>query len=558
MVDAPLQAWPPLDCTNLRHTGFPGGTSERGGKVKPTLQLLVTLTIIVIAGCTSGPDFRQPDKPEASGYTPEPLTPTASADIAGGASQRFVAGADIPGQWWTLYRNPQLNALIEEALRANPSLAAAQATLRQAQETLYAQQGGLFPQINAGASNTKQQVTPVTSGLSGPPMVYTVSSASLSISYALDIFGGVRRQVESQAAQAQYQRFQLEATYLTLTSNVVTAAINLASLRAQVAATEETIRIAAQQLGLVTAQFDLGGASRVEVLSQETALEQARGTLPPLKRQLAQQRNQLMALIGRLPDQDRGENVDLADLHLPEELPVSLPAALVEQRPDVRSAQAQLRTASANIGVAISNQMPQFNLTGQYGPNAGADIIAFLGQVVPPTGTAWNLALSILQPLLDGGTLEHKKRAAQAAFDQAAAQYRSTLLQAFQDVANALRAVQTDAEALRTQAAAERAAGASLALAQHQYRLGAVAYSELLNSQKAYRTAVLNRVSAQAARYSDTAALFQALGGGWWNRTDVDPKSEASPAVFWLPPVQDIRLPAARDNGIEAKTKAKQ
>ena len=497
-------------------------------------------------GCTAGPDFKPPDKPDAGGYTPEPLTATASTDIAAGAAQRFVMGADVPGQWWTLYRSPRLNALIEEALTANPSLAAAQATLRQARETLYAQQGSLFPQISANASTTPQQITPVTSGLpAGPPMGYTVSSASLSISYTLDIFGGVRRQVESQAAQAEYQRFQLEATYLTLTANVATAAINLASLRAQIAATGDMIRIAAHQLGLVRTQFDLGAASRVEVLSQETALEQARATLPPLQRQLAQQRNQLMALIGRRPDQDRGEAIDLADLHLPEDLPLSLPSTLVEQRPDVRAAEAQLRTASANIGVAIANQMPQFNITGLYGPNAGGQIIGFLGQVVPPTGIAWNLALSILQPLFDGGTLEHKKRAAQAAFDQAAAQYRSTVLQAFQDVANALRALQADADSVRTQAAAERAAAASLALAQQQYRLGAVAYSELLNSEKAYRSAVLDRVKAQAARYSDTAALFQALGGGWWNRADVDPKSEGRPAVFWLPPVQDIRLPAA-------------
>lgn len=505
----------------------------------------MALGIAAIAGCTSGPDFKPPDRPEAQGYTPEPLTETAAVDATGGAAQRFAASTGVPGRWWTLYRNPQLTALVEEALRANPTLAAAQATLRQARETLYAQQGSLFPQISVGASTTKEQVTPVTSGLSGPPMVYTVSSATLSISYALDIFGGVRRQVESQAAQAEYQRFQLEAAYLTLTSNVVVAAINLASLRAQIAATQETIRISEHQLRLVRTQFDLGGASRVEVLSQEAALEQARSAMPPLQRQMLQQRNQLMALLGRTPDQDRGETVDLGDLHLPEDLPLTLPSVLVEQRPDVRAAEAQLRSASANIGVAISNQMPQFNLTGSYGPNAGAEIIQFLNPaVIVPTGIGWNLALSILQPLLDGGTLEHKKRAAVAAYDQATAQYRSTVLQAFQDVANSLRALQTDADSLRTQVAAERAAAASLALAQQQYRLGAVAYAELLNTEKTYRTAVLGRVKAQAARHSDTAALFQALGGGWWNRTDVDPKSMGKPQVFWLPPVGDVRLPA--------------
>lgn len=524
--------------------------AERGTSLSQAGQwsihgLVAALALVAVAGCTAGPDFEPPARPEARGYTPEPVAETAATDIAGGAAQRFSPSTGVPGRWWTLYRSPQLDALVEEALRASPSLAAAQATLRQAQETLYAQQGSLFPQINAGASTTKEQVTPVTSGLSGPPMVYTVSSASLSISYALDIFGGVRRQVESQAAQTEYQRFQVEAAYLTLTSNVVVATINVASLRAQIVATQDIIRIAEYQLRLVRTQFELGSASRVEVLSQEAAVEQARTTLPPLQLQMLQQRNQLMALLGRTPDQDRGEAVDLADLHLPEALPLTLPSALVEQRPDVRSAEAQLKSASANIGVAIANQMPQFSISGQYGPNAGGDILQFLGQAIPPTGTAWSLVFSILQPLLDGGTLEHKKRAAVAAFEQAAAQYRSTMLQAFQDVANALRALQTDADSLRSQVAAERAAAASLALAQQQYRLGSVAYSELLNSEKTYRSAVLGRVKAQAARYSDTAALFQALGGGWWNRTDAAPTSPDKPAVFWLPPFGDIRLPAA-------------
>ena len=505
----------------------------------------VAVAAALLCGCTSGPDFKDPDRPVATRYTPETLSETSAASGPAGVAQRFLTDAEVPGRWWTLYRNAQLDSLVDEALRANPTLTAAQAKLRQAQETLYAQQGSLFPQLNVGGSTTKQQVTPVTSGLLGPPSIYTVSSASLSISYNLDIFGGVRRQVESQAAQAEYQRFQLEAAYLTLTSNVVVGAINLASLRAQLAATEDTIRIAENQLRLVRTQFDLGAASRVEVLSQDAAVEQARAAIPPLQLQLSQQRNQLMALVGRTPDQDRGEVVDLDGLHLPEDLPLTVPAVLVDQRPDVRSAKAQLKTASANIGVAVSNQMPQFSISGQYGPNAGGDLIQFLGQVVPATGTAWNLAFSILQPILDGGTLEHKKRAAVAAFEQAAAQYQSSVLQAFQDVANALRAVQADADSLRTQMAAEKAAAASLELAEKQYRLGAVAYAELLNSQRTYQSARLARVKAQAARYSDTTALFQALGGGWWNRTDVDTKALPKASVFWLPPVGDVRLPSA-------------
>ena len=510
---------------------------------------LLSLTALT-CGCTSGPDFVRPDKPDASGYTPEPLAlTTSSANVPGGTAQRFVTGADVGGQWWTLYRSPQLDALVEEALRANPTVAGAQASLRQAKELYFAQQGGLFPAISFNATGETQLIQNASAGTTGNSGVFGVSTASLSISYSPDLFGGVRRQVESQGAQADYQRYQLEATYLTLTSNVVNAAVTLASLRAQIAATQDLIRIVGNQFEVVKTQFDLGGASRLEVLSQQAALEQIRATLPPLQRSLAQQRNQLMALVGRLPDQDRGEIIDLDALHLPEELPLSLPSKLVEQRPDVRSAEAQLHTASANIGVAISNQLPQFTITGQYGPTATSfeQIIftQFSNTASIWTLGAWNLLLTLLQPVFDGGTLEHKKRAAQAAFEVSAAQYRSAVLQAFLDVANALRAIQTDADALRTFADAERAAAASLALSQQQFLLGAVAFPILLTAQQTYSNAVLNRVKAQAARYSDTAALFQALGGGWWNRNDVDPKSEGKPVRFWLPPVGDVRLPAA-------------
>jgi NodT family efflux transporter outer membrane factor (OMF) lipoprotein len=276
------------------------------------------------------------------------------------------------------------------------------------------------------------------------------------------------------------------------------------------------------------------------VLTQEAALTQTQATLPPLQKQLAQQRNQLMTLIGRFPNQDRGETFDLATLHLPEELPLSLPSQLVEQRPDVRAAEAQLHAASADIGAAIANQLPQITITGLLGGSSGG-----FGTLFLPASGVWTIGASVAQTLFDAGTLEHKKLATVAAFEKAAAQYRSTVLSAFQDVANALRALQSDADALRAQTAAEDTAAASLSLSQQQYELGAVNYLTLLNAQQTYQNAVINRLRAQAARYSDTAALFQALGGGWWNRTDVDPKSNGSPGVFSLPPVQEIKLPRA-------------
>ncbi len=247
-----------------------------------------------------------------------------------------------------------------------------------------------------------------------------------------------------------------------------------------------------------------------------------------------------MTLLGRPPTDDAGQGFLLTNLHLPEELPLSLPSQLVEQRPDVRSAEEQLHTASANVGVATAQQLPQFQISGLWGV-ASAGFSSFF---LPGSGV-WSIGISLAQTLFDGGTLEHKKLAAAAAYDKAAAQYRSTVLLAFQDVANALRALQSDAETLKATVVAEQTAGASLALSQQQFQLGAINYLVLLNAQQTYQNALLSRVRAQATRYADTAALFQALGGGWWNRADVDPSSKGKPGVFNLPPVQDIKLPRA-------------
>ena len=495
--------------------------------------LPLSLLFIALAGCTLGPDFVRPEVAADAGYSTHNLTTTARADIdAGGAAQRLIAGMDIPGQWWTLFRSLELNALVEEALCANPDISAAQAALRQANEQVYVDQASLFPVLNGNLSKTRQKVSGTTSGTASSPIL-TLSSASLSVSYAPDVFGGTRRQIESSTAQAEYQRFQLEATYLTLSTNVVNTAVSLASLRDQIAATGQIIQLQSDQLDLLQAQRRLGAIADTDVLTQQTALAQTRATLAPLQKQLAQTRNQLMAYLGRFPNQDKGERFNLASLHLPQELPVSLPSAIVEQRPDVRSAQAQLHEASANIGVAVANQLPQFSITGSLGSTVAS------GSTLFSAGSGvWSLAGAIAQPLFDAGALEHRKRAALAAYDQSAAQYRGTVLAAFQDVANALRALEADAEALKQQVAAEQSAQASLALVQAQYRLGAVAYINLLTAQQTYQNTVLTRVQAQAVRYSDTAALFQALGGGWWNRSDPDPQGR--PDRFGLPTWQEL------------------
>ena len=487
--------------------------------VRPITRIVISL---LLAGCAVGPDFDRPAAPDVTGYTSAPLAQqTASADVKGGETQSFLKGLDIPGQWWTLFHSEALNALIEQALTNNPTLSAAEAALRQAWENVYAEQGAFFPTVAASFSPSRDKTATgvtFTSASSGSPY-FTLHTAQVVVTYAPDVFGGTRRQVESLEATAEFQRFQLEAAYLTLTSNVVAAVVQEASLRGQIAATEEIIKIQTGSLDILQKQLALGQVAGADVAAVEATLAQAQATLPPLQKQLAVQRDLLTALIGRLPSEEPAEKFELASLQLPQELPVSLPSNLVEQRPDIQSAEAQLHAASASIGVAVAARLPQFALTGNAGTTANQ-----ISQLFMTPGTAfWTLAGNVAQTVFDAGTLLHKERAAVAAFDQAAEVYRSTVITAFQNVADSLHAIQFDAETLKAAYAAERAAFKSLEIARMQLRLGAIGYLGLLTAENTYDTALLALVQAQAARYADTAALFQALGGGWWNRTDVPP-----------------------------------
>jgi NodT family efflux transporter outer membrane factor (OMF) lipoprotein len=327
------------------------------------------------------------------------------------------------------------------------------------------------------------------------------------------VFGGTRRQVESLRGLADAQRFQLEAADLTLTSSLASAAVQEASLRAQIAASRELINISTRSLALFRRQFELGAVARLDVAAQEAALAQVQQALPPLQRQLEQTRNLLAALSGRFPSDEPDETFELGVLRLPRAVPVGLPSTLVARRLDVRVAEAQLHAASAQIGVALANRLPQFTITGA----AGGQSTGFT-QMFANGNPFWIVAANVAQTLFDGGTLLHRQRAAEAAFEQAAAQYRSTVVTAFQNVADALYALQADAEALKAAVAAEQATKVSLDLTQTAQQLGAVNYLAVLSAQQAYGQALLTRVQAQAARLSDTIALFQALGAGWWNR----------------------------------------
>jgi NodT family efflux transporter outer membrane factor (OMF) lipoprotein len=470
----------------------------------------------LLAACAVGPNFKPPDAPQGAGFGP--------ASLPDGQAQRFVEGMDIPGQWWTLFQSPELNSLIDRALKNSPTLQAAQAALRQANETAAAQRGSLYPSVSGTAQSQRQKGTGAAFGVPGFPSsyYYNLQTASVNVSYTLDAFGGTRRQVEALQAQAEYQQFALEASYLTLTANIVAGAINEASLRAQIAATDDIARAQQQQLEITQRRVTAGGASRTDVLQQQATLQSTLATLPALRSQLQQQRNQLAAYVGALPPDSLGTEFNLDSLNIPQDLPVSLASKFVEQRPDVREYSALLHQATAQIGVATANMLPQITLTASYGQDASrfADLFS-------PASNVYSLIGSLTQPIFKGGELMHQRRAAVAAAEEAAANYQATVITAFQNVSNTLYALQADAEALAAQTTAERTAADSLSLVQVQYKSGAASLLQVLAAEQSYQTAAVALVKARAQRFADTAALFQALGGGWWNRTDVAVKDVA-------------------------------
>ena len=481
-----------------------------------TLLPVLAILAVALGGCTVGPDFLKPDPPKVGAYLPDQKTDLVDAGIPGGEAQRIVQDLDIPGQWWGVFQSPQLNSLIEGALVANPDIKAAAASLRIAQLNARAQRATLFPTIGLSLGGSQNQVAPILQSVpANQNSIFGLFTAGLTITYALDIWGGNRRQIESLDALAEQQCFQLEGAYLSLASNVVAAAILEASLRAQIEATRRIIAAQRETLVILLGQSGIGAIPGADVATQQAALAQAETILPPLEKALAQQRNLLANLTGRLTSNPAAERFTLSDLKLPAELPVSLPSRMVEQRPDVRAAEANLHSASALVGVAIANQLPQITLS------AGISTTALTTDTLfGPDQTSSNVAASLLQTILDGGALATKKKAAQAGLEQADAQYRATVLAAFRNVADTLNALEYDALTLKATVEAERAAAASLAIARRRLELGDTTYVFVLIAELAYQQALLARIQAQAARLTNTAALFQALGGGWWNRSD--------------------------------------
>ena len=453
-------------------------------------------------GCTHDA-VRPPEVPTAARYTATPVT-----------EERLVQGKDIPAQWWTLFQSPALDGLVRQALDASPSLARANAKLRQAQEDLSARTGGTrFPKVDGKVSANRVDVNPQSLGVPALPVQtpFNLYLASVSVSYTFDLFGANRRELEGLQAGIDYQRYELEAARLTLAGNVVTAAIREASLREQIAATQEIVELQERQLAITERLVKLGTAAQADAVAQRLDLAQIRAVLPDLQRQLEQVRHRLAVYIGQPPGAAKLPEFKLTDLQLPPELPLGLPSELARQRPDIRAAEALLQQAGARVGVATANLYPQITLSANVGSLASSG-----GDLFSSGSGFYLLGASLTQPLFHGGELEAKRRSAIAAYEQAGAAYQEAVLQGFQNVADVLRALEADASKLKDRTEAATQARTYHDITSARFKAGGVSYFFLLDAQRKLHGALIDRTQALADRYADSAALFQALGGGWW------------------------------------------
>lgn len=464
-----------------------------------------------LCACTVGPDFKRPAPPAATTYTATP-TPTTMASAAGEAGQQVRLGEEIAADWWTLFRSPALSAVVADAIQGSKSIAAARATLAQARQNVIAAEGGLYPQVDLGASAERQR-----QGGQGGATYANFYSVGATAAFSPDVFGGTRRQIEQQQALAEFQRYELGAAYLSLTGNAVLSAIDIAAVRAQIQASEDIIAGDEQNLALVQQAFEAGKIARTDVLTAETQLGTDDTVLPPLRQQLAAARNALTVLTGRMPAEWTPPDFDLAEFTLPADLPVSLPSALARQRPDILAAEAQLHADSAAIGVATAALYPNITLTAALAQQAGSTGLLF-GEV----STFWSLAAGLTQPLFHGGTLEAERKAAIEAYQASLATYEQTVLQGLQQVADSLLALSHDLELVDAERRVLDTASTSLGLQRESYAAGKSDLLLLLYAQRAYQQARLGYVQAEAQRLRDTAGLFTALGGGWWQQAAAD------------------------------------
>lgn len=476
----------------------------------PALILFALMLATLIFGCAPGPDFKRPEPPSVDAYTatPSPET-TASAPVALGNAQQIGIGIDLPQQWWKQLCSPKLDALIKEALAASPSMAAARATLRQAQE-LYAAHAGStqYPQVDAHLGAQRQRTNPISMGQTGDAQEFSLYNTNVGVRYQLDLAGGNRRALEALAARADYQRYQLDAARLMLAGNIAIAAITRARLAAQIEATEAIVQAQQQQVHVARDRLRIGQAAPDEEIFLKSQLETTRAQLPIWTQSMQQTEHLLALLSGRAPASGGIPPFTLSDFRLPPELPMMVPSELVRQRPDILAAEALMQAANAEYGVAEANLYPQIDLSANLGTQA-----LTIGALFGSGSSVWSLVGQLTQPLFNKG-LPAEKRAALAAFDAAAANYQSVVLEALRNVADVLRAVENDASRLVMLAAADEAARHSLRIIEARYRLGNADYEQILIAQQQVQRTRLELVAAQAQRLADSVALWQAMGRG--------------------------------------------
>ncbi len=461
------------------------------------------------AGCMPGPDFSSPAGPVTAVYTATPLAVnTAGAPTALGDSQHFTEVNSINPYWWRELGSARLDALVQDALQASPTLARAQATLRQAQE-LYAARAGssLYPQIDANLGAQQQRFSPSSSGQTGDAREFSLYNAGVGINYTLDLAGGNRRTLEALAARVDYQHYQLAGARLTLAADIVTTAVTQAGIEGQIKTTKAILQAQEKQLELTKERVRLGQAAAAEVQALQTPVEQTRAAIPQLYTQLQQNEHLLAVLSGRAPGAESLPAFTLAEFTLPTNLPLIIPSELVRSRPDIQAAEALLHVANAEYGVAIAKLYPQINLSADLGLLALSTETLFSG-----SSTIWGLVGQLTQPLFNPG-LPAEKRAALAGFDAAAANYQTVVLGALRNVADVLRALENNALRLAALAAADDAAQESFESVQRRYELGAAGYTEVLIAQQQLQQVKIGLIEAQARRLIDSAALYQAMGG---------------------------------------------
>lgn len=468
------------------------------------------LMLFSLNGCTVGPDFVRPEAPSVDRYTREPgPVETIAAD---GRVQLFGEGEEIVVDWWRLFNSPKLNGVITEAFANNPTLQAAQASLRQSQENLTAGYGVFYPQIDAGFGAARQKFSAARFGGSSTSSIFNLYTLMATVNYALDIFGGERRKVESLGAQVDFQRYTVEGTYLTLTGNIINTIISRSAYLEEIKATEELINLQREQVDITAAQAEAGIAPYSNVLSLQSQLASTEATLPLLGQRLSQADHLLATLAGQAPAAWTPPEIGLSDITLPEKLPISLPSELVRRRPDILASEAQLHSASALIGVATAALFPSFTLSGSYGFESTS-----ISSLFKKTSSVWDLGANVVAPIFHGGTLSAERRAAIEAYSQSLAAYRQNVLEALAQVADTLRALEHDADFLKAEAKALSASEEALRLIQSNYQSGTVSYLQVLIANSLYHQAKIAHIQAQALRLQDTVALFVALGGGWWN-----------------------------------------